>query len=88
MVQENQNKADNNNANNRKSEHADETNMSNYMHVNQQSYYGEEKNTSAFAGSDSVRKTRNRLSLYTRLVESFTGVYPGMAIGVIGEPFQ
>lgn len=29
-----------------------------------------------------------RLSLYTRLTDAFTGVYAGMAIGVIGEPFQ
>lgn len=26
------------------------------------------------------------LALYTRLMSSFTGVYPGMAIGVVGEP--
>ncbi|ESL10071.1 DNA polymerase alpha subunit B [Trypanosoma rangeli SC58] len=28
------------------------------------------------------------LSLYTRLVPQFTGIYPGMAIGVVGEPFK
>ncbi|KEG15397.1 DNA polymerase alpha subunit B [Trypanosoma grayi] len=29
-----------------------------------------------------------RLSLYTRLVKQFTGVYPGMAVGIVGEPFR
>ncbi|KAH9578770.1 DNA polymerase alpha/epsilon [Trypanosoma melophagium] len=29
-----------------------------------------------------------RLSLYTRLVPNFTGIYPGMPIGVVGEPFK
>ncbi|AIO01066.1 hypothetical protein LPMP_321810 [Leishmania panamensis] len=29
-----------------------------------------------------------RLSLYTRQVSRFTGLYPGMAVGIIGEPFQ
>ncbi|KAH8603349.1 putative DNA polymerase alpha epsilon subunit B [Trypanosoma vivax] len=29
-----------------------------------------------------------RLSLYTRLVQAFTGLYPGMAVGVVGEPFK
>ncbi|RNF21166.1 DNA polymerase alpha subunit B [Trypanosoma conorhini] len=33
-------------------------------------------------------RTDGRLSLYTRLVPQFTGIYPGMAVGVVGDPFK
>ncbi|EPY36643.1 DNA polymerase alpha subunit B [Angomonas deanei] len=29
-----------------------------------------------------------RLSLYSAMVEQFTGIYPGMAVGIVGDPFQ
>lgn len=29
-----------------------------------------------------------RLALYTKMTAPFTGVYPGMAVGIIGDPFQ
>lgn len=71
-----------------KSVHDQNRGMSFYGNANKQSYLQNDQTCNAFAHSDSVRKTRNRLSLYIRLAESFTGIYPGMAIGIIGEPFQ
>lgn len=29
-----------------------------------------------------------RLSLYAKMLGPFTGLYPGMAVGIVGEPFQ
>nr|CCC95999.1 unnamed protein product [Trypanosoma congolense IL3000] len=30
----------------------------------------------------------SRISLYTRMVPQFTGIYPGMVVGVVGVPFK
>lgn len=44
--------------------------------------------TRAEADEEAAVQDGTRLSLYTRQVREFTGLYPGMAVGVIGEPFQ
>jgi DNA polymerase alpha subunit B len=50
---------------------------------------GEETaSTKAEADEEAAVQDGTRLSLYTRQVRQFTGLFPGMAVGVIGEPFQ
>ncbi|KPI90788.1 hypothetical protein ABL78_0021 [Leptomonas seymouri] len=50
---------------------------------------GEETTASkAEAEEEAAAQDGTRLSLYTRQVSQFTGLYPGMAVGIIGEPFQ
>ena len=50
---------------------------------------GEETtSTKAAADEEAAAQDGTRLSLYTRQVSQFTGLYPGMAVGIIGEPFQ
>ncbi|KAK7199779.1 DNA polymerase alpha/epsilon subunit B [Novymonas esmeraldas] len=44
--------------------------------------------TAAEADEEAAARDGTRLSLYTRVVPQFTGLHPGMAVGVIGEPFQ
>ncbi|KAG5470154.1 hypothetical protein LSCM4_02848 [Leishmania orientalis] len=40
------------------------------------------------ADEEAAARDGTRLSLYTRQVSMFTGLYPGVAVGIIGEPFQ
>ncbi|ORC88310.1 DNA polymerase alpha subunit B [Trypanosoma theileri] len=44
--------------------------------------------TGAALHSLSNTHSGGRLSLYTRLIPNFTGIYPGIPIGVVGEPFK
>ncbi|KPA84725.1 hypothetical protein ABB37_01224 [Leptomonas pyrrhocoris] len=44
--------------------------------------------TKAEADEEAAAQNGTRLSLYTRQVGQFTGLYPGTAVGVVGEPFQ
>ncbi|KAG5496233.1 hypothetical protein JKF63_02534 [Porcisia hertigi] len=49
---------------------------------------GAREETAAEAEEEAAARDGTRISLYTRQVSRFTGLYPGMAVGVIGEPFQ
>ncbi|GET91510.1 hypothetical protein, conserved [Leishmania tarentolae] len=48
----------------------------------------ETRRTAAEADEEAAARDGTRLSLYTRQASSFTGLYSGMAVGIIGEPFQ
>lgn len=42
----------------------------------------------AEADEEAAARDGTRLSLYTRQASWFTGLHPGMAVGIIGDPFQ
>ncbi|CBZ29562.1 conserved hypothetical protein [Leishmania mexicana MHOM/GT/2001/U1103] len=44
--------------------------------------------TAAEADEEAAAGDGTRLSLYTRQASWFTGLHPGMAVGIIGDPFQ
>ncbi|PWV18763.1 hypothetical protein C3747_12g422 [Trypanosoma cruzi] len=44
--------------------------------------------TMAASNLNAYSRSDGRLSIYTRLVPQFSGIYPGMAVGIVGDPFK